>query len=116
VDCIVISGLREVGVHGVLPEEQQRPQPFEVNIQLHVDLSAARETDVLADTVDYGEVAEAVARIVREERHQLLERLAHRIATHCRQDRRVQRCVVEVRKLRPPVPVMLDYVAVRIER
>ena len=31
---IVITGLRELGVHGVLPEEQTRPQPFEVDVEL----------------------------------------------------------------------------------
>ena len=36
---IVIAGLRELGVHGVLPEEQARPQPFEVDVELEVDLS-----------------------------------------------------------------------------
>ena len=35
---IVITGLRELGVHGVLPEEQTRPQPFEVDVELTVDL------------------------------------------------------------------------------
>ena len=38
---ILISGLRELGVHGVLPEEQSRPQPFEVDVELEVDLVAA---------------------------------------------------------------------------
>ena len=35
---IVIKGLRELGMHGVLPEEQTRPQPFEVDVELTVDL------------------------------------------------------------------------------
>src|SRR5439155_684930 len=38
---IVIAGLRELGIHGVLPEEQTRPQPFEVDVELTVDLDAA---------------------------------------------------------------------------
>ena len=116
VDRIVISGLREEGIHGVLPEEQVRAQPFEIDVELYVDLAAAGESDDLGDTVDYGAVSEAVARIVRDEHHQLIERLAQRIAVQCRLDARVQRVVVEVRKLRPPVPLQLDHVAVRIER
>lgn len=116
VDRIVISGLRELGVHGVLPEEQVRAQPFEVDLELYLDLRAAGDNDDLAATVDYGAVGEAVARVVRDEHHQLLERLATRIAQVCREDGRVQRVVVEVRKLRPPVPTMVDHVAVRIER
>ena len=88
---IVIAGLRELGVHGVLPEEQSRPQPFEVDVELEVDLEAAGESDDLDDTVDYSAVAEAVSRVVASERYQLLERLATRIAEVCRADDRVAR-------------------------
>ena len=51
-------------MHGVLPEEQVRPQPFEVDIELLVDVAAAGASDELDDTVDYGAVCEAVSRIV----------------------------------------------------
>lgn len=115
-DTIAITGLRELGIHGVLPEEQARPQPFEVDIELSVDLSAAGESDSLDDTVDYSAVAEAVSRVVKSERYQLLERLATRIAEVCRADPRVKGVTVTVRKLHPPVRAMLDHVAVRIEQ
>jgi len=116
VDRILISGLRELGVHGVLPEEQVRPQPFEVDIELHVDVAAAGESDDLDETVDYGAVCEAVSRIVSSEQYRLIERLATRIAEVCRADPRVVGVVVEVRKLHPPVRALLDHVAVRVER
>jgi len=115
-DCIRIVGIRALGVHGVLPEEQTRPQPFEVDIELAVDLRAASESDALDDTVDYGAVCEAVSRVVSSERHQLLERLAARIAEVCRADPRVQHAIVEVRKLHPPVRSLVKFVAVRVER
>src|SRR6266511_1498731 len=98
VGTIVIAGLRELGVHGVLPEEQTRPQPFEVDVELDVDLEAAGESDSLDDTVDYSAVAEAVSRVVKSERYQLLERLAMRIAEVCQGDPRVASIVVTVRK------------------
>ena len=113
---IVIAGLRELGVHGVLPEEQSRPQPFEVDVELDVDLDRAGESDLLHDTVDYSAVCESVSRVVGSESYRLLERLATRIAEVCRADRRVLGVVVEVRKLHPPVRAQLDHVGVRIER
>jgi dihydroneopterin aldolase len=116
VDRIVITGIRELGVHGVLAEEQVRPQPFEVDLELRVDLTRAGETDELDDTVDYAAVCEAVSRVVSSEQYRLLERLATRIAEVCCADPRVQGAVVEVRKVHPPVRAMLDHVAVRIER
>jgi 7,8-dihydroneopterin aldolase/epimerase/oxygenase len=116
VDRIVITGIRELGVHGVLPEEQTRPQPFEVDLELLVDLGPAGNSDALEDTVDYGAVSEAVSRVISAESFRLLERLATRIAEVCRSDPRVTGVVVEVRKVQPPVRAMLRHVGVRIER
>ncbi len=115
-DRILISGLREMGVHGVLAEEQERAQPFGVDLELVVDLAPAGASDALADTVDYGTVCEAVRSVIALEHHQLLERLAERIAAVCRADPRVRSVVVEVRKLEPPVRAQVDHVGVRIER
>ena len=115
-DRIVIAGLRELGVHGVLQEEQARPQPLEGGGELEVDRRSAGEHDRLDDTVDYSAVAEAVSRVVRSERYHLLERLATRIAEVCGADPRVTAATVTVRKLHPPVRAMVDHVAVRIER
>jgi 7,8-dihydroneopterin aldolase/epimerase/oxygenase len=116
VDRILVPGLRVLGVHGVLPEERERPQPFEVSVELHVDLTTAGASDDLADTVDYGAVCDAVVRVVATESYLLIERLATRIAEVCRADERVTGVVVEVRKLRPPVNAEVDHVAVRLER
>jgi dihydroneopterin aldolase len=115
-DRILIAGLKELGVHGVLPEEQSRPQPFQVDLELLVDATDAGTSDNLDDTVDYAAVCEAVSRVVRSEHYRLLERLATRIAEVCRADVRVLAVVVEVRKLHPPVRAALDHVGVRIER
>jgi len=111
---ILIEGLEVLGVHGVLPEEQTRAQPFRVDLALEADLAPAGASDDLADTIDYGAVIDAVVRIVESERHQLLERLAARIAVVCREDARVTAVTVTVRKLRPPVPAAVEHVGVRI--
>jgi 7,8-dihydroneopterin aldolase/epimerase/oxygenase len=115
-DRILIAGLRELGVHGVLAEEQTRPQPFEVDVELSVDVSRAGETDEIEHTVDYAAVAESVSRVVRSERYHLIERLATRIAEVCQVDERVVSVTVTVRKLHPAVRAMVEHVAVRIER
>jgi 7,8-dihydroneopterin aldolase/epimerase/oxygenase len=115
-DRILINGLRELGVHGALPEEQVRPQPFQVDIELAVDLTVPGETDRLDDTVDYSAVAEAVRRVVASESYLLLERLAGRIAEVCKADARVSSVVVTVQKLQPSLRAMVTSTAVRIER
>ena len=115
-DRIRIARIRELGTHGVLPEEKVRPQPFEVDVELLVDTAAAGRSDALSDTVDYGAVCEAVSRVVKSEQYELLERLAARIAEVCRTDPRVTGVVVEVRKMHPPVRALVGHVGVRVER
>lgn len=115
-DRIELRGLRALGTHGALPEEQLRAQPFEIDIDVVTDLTDAGRTDALNDTVDYGALAHAVERVVTLERFHLLERLAERIAEEVRADARVQGVTVTVRKLRPPVAVDLASAAVTITR
>lgn len=115
-DRIELRGLRVLGTIGALPEEQVRAQPFEVDVDVEADLHAAGESDVLDDTLDYGALGERVARVVATERHQLLERVAQRVADEILADTRVASVTVTVRKLRPPVPVDLATAAVTITR
>jgi dihydroneopterin aldolase len=116
-DRIELRGLRVVGVHGALAEEQTRAQPFEVDVAVEADLSVAGASDALADTLDYGALAVLVQRIVGSERHALLERLATRVAESVlAADSRATAVTVTVRKLRPPVPVDLTTAGVRITR
>lgn len=115
-DVIVITGIRALGVHGALDEEQHRPQPFEIDVELELDLARPGESDRLDDTADYAAVAEAVVRVVESERHHLLERLATRVAEVCTSDERVAAVTVTVRKLHPPVRAVIDHVGVRIRR
>ena len=40
-DVIELRAIRATGTHGVLDEEKRRAQPFEIDIDLHLDLRAA---------------------------------------------------------------------------
>jgi len=116
-DRIELRGLRVVGTIGVLSEERLRAQPFEIDVDLYADLSAAGRSDDLTDTVDYGAVTRAVEEVVATERHQLLERVAQRIAEVVLDGHPlVDEVDVTVRKLRPPVAHDLSTSGVRVRR
>ncbi|MGD0882336.1 MAG: dihydroneopterin aldolase [Acidimicrobiales bacterium] len=117
-DRIEIRGLRCLGTHGVLVEEQERAQPFEVDLDLAVDLRPAGVSDSLSDTVDYGVVAGVVAATVSGPRSfALLEALAWHVADAVLDvDHRIVAATVTVRKLRPPLAVDIDTVGVRVVR
>jgi dihydroneopterin aldolase len=116
-DLIELRGLQLVGICGALPEERVRAQPLEVDLDVEADLAAAGGSDVLADTIDYGALCDAVAAVVEGGEPQLLEHLADRIASAVLAvDARATAVTVAVRKLRPPVPHALATSGVRIRR
>lgn len=115
-DRIQLRGLRAMGTHGSLPEEQARAQPFEIDLDVGLDLSRPGESDDLDDTVDYAALCDATVRVVSTERFRLMEALAGRIAAVVGADDRVRHVRVTVRKLRPPVAVDLVSAGVEITR
>jgi 7,8-dihydroneopterin aldolase/epimerase/oxygenase len=115
-DRIEVRNLRLLGVHGLLPHERSRPQPFEVDLDLQLDMTRAAASDDLADTADYGAVIEVAAAVVAGPPHDLLESLAGAIADAVLEDAHVTSVTVTVRKLRPPVPHDVGSTGVRLTR
>ena len=115
-DRLEIRGLQVEGVHGVHEEERAAPQPFEIDLDVHLDLSAAGAGDDLSRTADYALAVAAAAEVVSGPPRRLLETLAEEIAAAVLSDARVASVTVAVRKLRPPVPERLASAGVRITR
>jgi dihydroneopterin aldolase len=115
-DRIELRGIEVFGFHGVLPHEQEFGQAFTVDVTLELDLGPAGASDDLEDTVDYGALSAEVCAVVRDERYDLIERLATRIADVCLARPRVLAASVTVHKPHAPVPVTLRDVAVSIRR
>ena len=116
-DVIELRGLQVVGICGALPEERERAQPLEIDLDVEADLSAAGWSDDLTDTIDYGALCDAVVAVVEGGDPQLLEHLAAEIAgAVLGVDARATAVTVSVRKLRPPVPHALATSGVRIRR
>ena len=70
----------------------------------------------MADTVHYGELAEALVKIVAGEPVNLIETLADRLASACLADSRVGAATVTVHKPGAPIPHEFADVAVTIRR
>lgn len=103
---IELRGLRVTTHVGVSDMERMQAQPLELDVDLLVDLHPPAGSDDVADTVDYGVAAVAIAEAVGDGRHHLLERVA-KVAAEAAfaADDRVLAADVTVRKVRPPVPV-----------
>jgi dihydroneopterin aldolase len=115
-DAISLTGLRAFGRHGVYDFEREQGQDFVVDVVLDLDLTPAAGSDDVADTVHYGELADALVAIVTGEPVRLIETLAQRLADACLADRRVSAAVVTVHKPGAPIPHSFADVAVTIRR
>jgi FolB domain-containing protein len=115
-DLIELRGLRVMALCGVLPEEQVRKQPFELDVSIETDLRAAGVSDDLADTIDYGALVEGIGEIADGARFALLERFAHDVAELALGHPEATAVTVTIRKLRPPVARDLASSGVSIRR
>lgn len=115
-DEITLTGLRVFGRHGVYADERRDGQDFVVDVTLRLDTRPAAQSDDVADTVHYGEMAEQIAAIVGGEPVDLLETLAARIADHLLTIDLVDAVRVTVHKPQAPIPLSFADVSVTIER
>jgi 7,8-dihydroneopterin aldolase/epimerase/oxygenase len=115
-DRIELTGLRARGRHGVFDFERRDGQEFVVDVALELDVSAAAVSDELVDTLDYGALAQGLAKVVEGEPVNLLETLAERLAAVCLVDERVSAATVTVHKPQAPIPLEFSDVAVTIRR
>ena len=115
-DRIELRGLRVRGHHGVYAHERRDGQDFVVDVTVWLDLGAAARSDDLADTLDYGALAERAAAIVGGEPCNLIEAVAGRVADDVFSDPRVQAVEVVLHKPQAPIPLEFADVAVVAHR
>jgi len=101
--------------HGVLSDEQNLGGKFEVDVDLHCDLSRGAKTDSLRQTVDYERVYDCIKKLVLGKKYFLLESLASTIASGILKEfTKIQKVVVRVRKPSAPVKGVIDYVEIEL--
>ncbi|MCF8571117.1 dihydroneopterin aldolase [Gordonia sp. HY002] len=116
-DRIELRGLHVRGNHGVFDHEKRDGQEFIVDVTLWIDLQAAARSDDLADTVDYGILAQLAHDVVAGPSRDLIETVGAEIADAIMaHDERVSACEVTVHKPSAPIPLTFDDVAVVARR
>ena len=115
-DRIELRGLTVRGHHGVFEHERRDGQDFVVDITVWIDLAAAAASDDLADTLDYGVLAQRAADIVAGPPRKLIETVAGEIADGVMADERVHAVEVVVHKPSAPIPLQFADVAVVARR
>lgn len=115
-DRISLIGLKIQANHGVFDFEREQGQLFIVDVVAWVDLAGAADSDDLAKTVHYGNLAEEIVTAVATDPVDLIETVAERIAQVVLAHDVVERVKVTVHKPHAPMSVEFADVAVTIVR
>lgn len=115
-DRIELRGLTVRGHHGVFDHERRDGQDFRLDLTVWADQRAAAASDDLADTIDYGALAQTAARIIAGPPRDLIETVAAEIAEAVLTDPRITAVQVRLHKPSAPIPLEFDDVAVVITR
>lgn len=115
-DRIELRGLKVRGQHGIFDHERANGQDFVVDITVWIDLAGAAASDELADTYDYGALAQLAADVVAGPARNLIETVGAQIADEVMDDERVHAVEVVVHKPQAPIPQRFADVAVVVRR
>lgn len=113
---VEISGLSLYTHHGVTKAEQEIGQRLVVDLRLEVGEVDATVTDMIDDTIDYGEVCSTVALVAQSRSFNTLERLCAAIADRLLSDFDAERVMVRCAKPEPPIPLPVEEVSVELWR
>jgi dihydroneopterin aldolase len=109
---LFLSGIRAEGHHGARPGEKDAAQPFVVDLDLEVDVTA----DEIDATVDYRGVTERVREVIEESSFDLIESMAASIADACVALGPIGRATVVVHKPNAANRLEIDGVAAAVTR
>ncbi len=113
-DEIHIDGLEIFAHHGVYPEETRDGQTFYVNGILYLDTHGAGKSDVLGNTVDYGEVCHFINSWMGENTCLLLEAVAWKLSAAILL-RYQMLAALDLEIVKPSAPIGLPFEAVSLK-
>ncbi len=113
---IRLKNMQFYGFHGVDESEKHLGGRFEVDVEMHLSLKVACESDDLKDTVNYEAIYKTVDHCVKKDKFYLIEALANSIAKEIIKNHPIDTIMIRVRKPHAPVKGVLDTIEVEIER
>ncbi len=114
-DVLRLKNMTFYAYHGLLPEEARLGQRYEVDVEIFGDFRGYAH-GAGEGAVSYPRVYAATEAVVTEERFDLVESLADRIAEVLQGRFGLERLVVRVRKPNPPVSGFFDGIEVEVQR
>ncbi|MDE3131790.1 MAG: dihydroneopterin aldolase [Acidobacteriota bacterium] len=113
---IEVSGLSLYTHFGVSAAEREIGQRLVVDLRLDVGECDATVTDRVEDTVDYGQVCEAVNFVAQQREYRTLERFCTAVADRLLERYELQSVWVKAAKPEPPIALSVGEVSVEVWR
>ena len=113
---IEVSGLSLYTHHGVTAAEREVGQRLVLDIRLEVGECDATVTDLVEDTVDYGDVCNVVALVAQQRSYKTLERLCSAVADRLLDQYAAEEVWVKAAKPEPPIALPVQEVSVEVWR
>ncbi|GAB4447166.1 MAG: dihydroneopterin aldolase [Bacteroidia bacterium] len=112
---IEVNGIHCYAFHGCMPEEKKTGGKYKVDVAIHYNFENAADTDELEDTIDYC----VIYNIVQKEMSiptKLIESVAKKIARSIKlQYPQIEKIIIKISKLSPPINGLVENVAVIYE-
>ena len=115
-DKIRVKNIKIFAYHGVIQEEQNLGQNFEIDVVLGIRKNQAGISDDLSKTVDYSKVYNLVVDIFTKKTYKLIETLAEKISQKLLSFDNVENVKIKIRKPSVPINGQLDFVEIEINR
>ncbi len=114
-DKIYINGLKIFAYHGVNPEEKEAGQEFVLDVAMYADITLARKSDDLNDTVNYAKARKVINSAMVDNTYDLIERAADEVAEKLLENfPKIQKVKVLLKKPNAPMSCKFDFVAVEV--
>ena len=113
---IEVTGLSLYTHHGVSAAEREVGQRLVLDLRLEVGECDATVTDLVEDTVDYGEVCNTVSLVAQQRSYKTLERLCTAVADRLLERFSAEEVWVKAAKPEPPIPLPVEQVSVEVWR
>ena len=113
-DKIFINSLRIKTLIGVNPHERKFPQDLLLDLEVFFVPGPSKETDNIADAIDYDTICNFTVKLVQESKFRLIEKLAETIANSILQNFDVSE--VKIRITKPEALKFTSEVGIEITR
>jgi len=113
-DKIFIKNLRVIGILGVHPYEQRKPQRIRVNVEVTTDIAEAAKYDDVKQTIDYSMLSKHILKYMDTNRFFTIEALIEALAQEILKFDRVEAVKLSIEK--PNAVPEAESVGVEISR